>query len=120
VRVTETKSPSLTHRASMSTALVAIVIRGQKVRVETGNIDSQAGSPAKRTAIGAAGGAGAGAAIGAAAGGGAGAAVGAGAGAAAGAVAGKLTGKGVQIAPETRFTYKLTQTVVIDSQQANQ
>jgi uncharacterized protein YcfJ len=118
LRVTEAKSAGLTHRASMSTVLVAVVIRGQKVKVETGNVDSQAGSPAKRTLGGAAIGAGAGAAIGAAAGGGAGAAAGAGAGAAAGAVAGKLTGKGVQIAPETRFTYKLTQAVVINPQEA--
>lgn len=118
LRVTEAKSPGLTHRASMSTCLVAVVIRGQKVKVETGNVDSKAGSQAKRTLTGTAVGAGAGAAIGAAAGGGVGAAAGAGAGAAAGAVAGKLTGKGVQIAPETRFTYKLTQPVVIEPQQA--
>ncbi|MGO9263155.1 MAG: hypothetical protein ACLQU1_43780 [Bryobacteraceae bacterium] len=116
LRVTEAHSPTLTHRASLSTSLVAVTINGQRVNVETGKVDSKAGSQAKRTLTGTAAGAGAGAAIGAAAGGGTGAAAGAGAGAAAGTVAGKLTGKGVQIAPETRFTYKLTQPVAINSQ----
>jgi len=120
LRVTEVKSPGLTHRASMSTCLVAVTINGKRVNVETANVDSQAGSQAKRTLTGTAAGAGAGAAIGAAAGGGAGAAIGAGAGAAAGTVAGKLTGKGVEIASETRFTFKLTQPVVIDSQRGRQ
>jgi uncharacterized protein YcfJ len=104
----------------MSTCLVAVTINGQRVKVETGNVDSQAGSQAKRTLTGTAAGAGAGAAIGAAAGGGTGAAIGAGAGAAAGTVAGKMTGKGVEIAPETRFTYKLAQPAVIDSQRGGQ
>ena len=116
LRVTEAHSPTLTHRASLSTSLVAVTINGQRVNVETGKVDSKAGSQAKRTLTGTAAGAGAGAAIGAAAGGGSGAAIGAGAGAAAGTVAGKLTGKGVQIAPETRFTYKLTQPAAINSQ----
>jgi hypothetical protein len=120
VKVTEAKRPGLTHRATMSTALVAIVINGQKVRVNTEGVDSTAGSQAKRTLTGTAVGAGTGAAIGAAAGGAAGAAMGAGAGAAAGAVAGKLTGKGVEIAPETRFTYKLAQPVAVNSQQEKQ
>ena len=109
LKVVDVQGPGLTHRAALATVLVAVVIRGQRVTVETGKIDSKAGSPAKRTATGGAVGAGAGAAVGAAAGGAAGAAVGAGIGAAAGAVTGKLTGKGVEIAPETRFTYKLTQ-----------
>ena len=118
LKVTEAKGPSLTHRATMSTCLVAVTINGQKVKVETGGVDSTAGSQAKRTLTGTAVGAGTGAAIGAAAGGGSGAAVGAGAGAAAGAVAGKLTGKGVEIAPETRFTYRLSQPVTIPAPEA--
>lgn len=120
LRVKDVHGPSLTHRATLATCLVAIVIGGQRIAVETGQVDSQSGSPAKRTLEGTAVGAGTGAAIGAAAGGGAGAAIGAGAGAAAGAVAGKLTGKGVEIAPETRFTYKLTQPVAIRSQTGRQ
>ena len=44
----------------------------------------------------------------------AGAAVGAGIGAAAGTAGAVLTGKGVEIPSETRFTYKLTQPVEID------
>lgn len=118
LKVVEAQGPGLTHRAMMATALVAVTIHGQRVNVVTGRVDSTAGSQAKRTVAGTAVGAGTGAAIGAAAGGGTGAAVGAGVGAAAGAMAGKLTGKGVQIAPETRFTYKLTQPAVIQSEAA--
>ena len=118
LKVVEAQGPGLTHRAMMATALVAVTIHGQRVNVVTGRVDSTAGSQAKRTVAGTAVGAGTGAAIGAAAGGGTGAAVGAGVGAAAGAMAGKLTGKGVQIAPETRFTYTLTEAVVIQPEAA--
>jgi hypothetical protein len=117
LKVIEVQGPGLTHRASLATALVAVTIHGQRVNVETGKVDSKAGSQAKRTLTGTAVGAGAGAAIGAAAGGGAGAAIGAGVGAAAGTIAGKLAGKGVEIAPETRFTYKLTKPAVINSEE---
>ncbi len=115
LRVTEVHSPGMTHRASLSLSLVAVIVNGQRVMLETGKVDSSAGSQGKRTAVGAAGGAAGGAAIGAMAGGGLGAAVGAGAGAVGGAIAGKLSGKGVEIAPETRFTYRLTQSAVITS-----
>ncbi len=60
-------------------------------------------------------GAGTGAVIGGLAGGGLGAGIGAAAGGAAGAVGGVIMGKSVEIAPETRFTYRLTQPVVINS-----
>ena len=115
LRVIELRSPGMTHRASLSMTLVAVMVNGQRLTLETGKVDSAAGSQAKRTAVGAAGGAAGGAAIGALAGGGLGAAVGAGVGAAGGAIAGKLTGKGVEIAPETRFTYKLIEPAVITS-----
>jgi len=118
LKIVEAQGPGLGHRASLSTALVAVIVKGQRVNVESGKVDSKAGSQAKRTLTGTAAGAGAGAAIGAAAGGGAGAAIGAGVGAAAGSVVGKLTGKGVEIAPETRFTYKLAQAVVVPSAEA--
>jgi uncharacterized membrane protein len=113
LQVTEVRSPGMTHRASLSLLLIAVMINGQRVMLETGKLDSAAGSQAKRTAVGAVGGAAGGAAIGALAGGALGAAVGAGAGAVGGAIAGKLTGKGVDIAPETRFTYRLIQPAVI-------
>ena len=116
LRVVEAKSSGMGHRASLSVTLAAVVINGERVNVETGKVDSQAGSPAKRTAAGTAIGAGAGAGIGAAAGGGAGAAVGAGIGAVGGAIAGKLMGKPVEISPETRFTYKLTQPAMLVNQ----
>lgn len=115
LRVIELHSPGMTHRASLSMTLVAVMVNGQRVMLETGKVDSAAGSQAKRTALGAAGGAASGAVIGALAGGGLGAAVGAGVGAAGGAIAGKLSGKGVEIAPETRFTYRLIEPAVIAS-----
>ena len=118
LRVIDAQGPGLTRRASLATVLVAIIVDGQRVKVETAKVDSKAGSQAKRTLTGTAAGAGAGAAIGAAAGGGAGAALGAGVGAAAGTVIGKLAGKGVEIAPETRFTYRLTQSVAINHEEA--
>jgi uncharacterized protein YcfJ len=119
LKVVEAQKSGLTHRASLSTALVAVFIHGQRYNMQTSRVDSKAGSPAKRTVAGGAIGAGAGAAIGAAAGGAAGAAVGAGLGAAAGAITGKLTGKGVEISPETRFTYTLAQPAVITPEPAS-
>jgi hypothetical protein len=119
LKVVEAQKSGLTHRASLSTALVAVFIHEQRYNIQTSKVDSKAGSPAKRTLAGGAIGGGAGAAIGAAAGGAAGAAVGAGVGAAAGAITGKLTGKGVEIAPETRFTYTLTQPAVITPEPAS-
>jgi hypothetical protein len=116
LRVTDKQSSGFTRRASLSLSLVAVNINGQKVKVETGKVDSKSGSQAKRTATGAAVGAGTGAAIGAIAGGGLGAGIGAAAGGAAGTLGGVLMGKTVEIAPETRFTYTLTQPVVVNNQ----
>jgi uncharacterized protein YcfJ len=115
LRVTDVKNPKF-KRASLTLSLVAVTVNGQRVEVNTDTVDSQSGTRAKRTAVGAAAGAGAGAAIGAAVGGGAGAGIGAGVGALGGATAGILTRKGVEVASETRFTYRLTQPVSINSQ----
>jgi uncharacterized protein YcfJ len=115
LRVSNIENAGFKRRASLSTSLVAVIINGQRVEVSTDKVDSQSGSQAKRTLTGAAVGAGTGAAIGGIVGGGVGAGIGAGVGAAGGAVAGKLFGKAVEIAPETRFTYTLTQPVVIDN-----
>jgi hypothetical protein len=117
LRVTDKRNSHI-HRASLSISLIAVKINGQRVEVKTGDVDSQSGSQAKRALIGAAAGAGTGAAIGAIAGG-VGAGVGAAAGAAAGGVTGLVTGKGVTIASETRFTYKLTEPVVINGQEVS-
>jgi hypothetical protein len=114
LRVTEFKNPHLSGHPMLSLALIAVVINGRRINLETDSVESRAGSRSKRTAIGAGAGAGTGAAIGAAAGGAAGAAVGAGIGAAAGTAGAALTGKGVEIPSETRFTYKLTQPVEIN------
>jgi hypothetical protein len=114
LRVTDFRNPHLSGHPTLSVALIAVVINGHRVNLETDSLESRAGSRSKRTAIGVGAGAGAGAAIGAAAGGAAGAAVGAGIGAAAGTAGAALTGKGVEIPSETRFTYKLTHPVEIN------
>jgi len=116
LQVTDKQRSGFTRRASLSISLVAVTVNGQRVAIETGKVDSKSGSQAKRTATGTAIGAGTGAVIGGLAGGGLGAGIGAAAGGAAGAVGGVLMGKTVEIAPETRFTYRLTQPVVVNSQ----
>jgi len=117
LRVTDFKNPHMAGHPTLSTALVAVIINGHRIKLETDSVESRSGSRSKRTAIGAGAGAAGGAAIGAAAGGAAGAAVGAGIGAAAGTAGAVFTGKGVEIPSETRFTYKLTQAVEIDLQE---
>jgi uncharacterized protein YcfJ len=117
LRVSDIENAGFKRRASLSTSLVAVMINGQRVEVNTDKVDSKSGSQAKRTLTGTAVGAGTGAAIGGVLGGGAGAGIGAGIGAAGGAVAGKLMGKAVEIAPETRFTYRLMRPLVIDYQE---
>ena len=117
LRVSDVQRAGFARRASLSLSVIAVIINGQRVNVETDTVDSKSGSQAKRTLAGTAVGAGTGAAIGGALGGGAGAGIGAGIGAAGGAVAGKLMGKAVEIAPETRFTYRLTQPIVISHQE---
>jgi hypothetical protein len=114
LRVTDFKNPHLSGHPTLSLALIAVMIDGRRINLETGSLESRAGTRSKRTAIGVGAGAGAGAAIGAVAGGAAGAAVGAGIGAAAGTAGAALTGKGVEIPSETRFTYKLAQPVEIN------
>jgi hypothetical protein len=117
LRMSDVQRAGFARRASLSLSLIAVNINGQRVNVETDKVDSKSGSQAKRTLTATAVGAGTGAAIGGALGGGAGAGIGAGIGAAGGAVAGKLMGKAVEIAPETRFTYRLMQPVVINYQE---
>jgi len=114
LQVTDKQRSGFTRRAALSISLVAVTVNGQRIAVETDKVDSKSGSQAKRTATGTAIGAGTGAVIGGLAGGGLGAGIGAAAGGAAGAVGGVLMGKTVEIAPETRFTYRLTQPVVVN------
>jgi hypothetical protein len=115
LRAAEINNPKFAGRASMSMVVVAVTATtGERIEVITGKVDSQAGSHAKRTLVGAGVGAGTGAAIGSV-GGGVGAGIGAAAGAATGAAIGKITGnrEGVTVPSETRFTYTLTQPVTI-------
>jgi uncharacterized protein YcfJ len=104
------------RRASLSLTLIAVIVNGRRVEVSTDKVDSKSGSQAKKTAAGAAIGAGAGAAIGAIAGGGLGAGIGAAAGGAAGTLGAVFSGKAVEIAPETRFTYRLTKPAEMNKQ----
>lgn len=113
LRVAEVQSSGITRRASLSLTLVAVIIDGHRIEVKTASVDSKSGSQAKQTAIGAGAGAGVGAAVGAAAGGAVGAGIGAGVGAAAGTAAAVIKGKPVEIKPETRFTYKLSEPAVV-------
>jgi len=96
-------------RGSLSLTLSAVMLNGRKVNVISDKVDSRRGSTTKRTAVGAAAGAGTGAGIGAIAGGGVGAGIGAAAGAVTGGVLGHLTAKPIEIPPETRYTYRLTE-----------
>jgi len=114
LRVSHVQASGVTRRASLSISLVAITANGRRVDVKTGPVDSKSGSQAKRTATGAAVGAATGAAVGAMAGGAVGAGIGAGVGAAAGTAVAVVKGKPVEIKPETRFTYTLTEPVVIN------
>jgi hypothetical protein len=98
-------------RKVVGTSLVAVSINGQRVEVKTDQIESRAAPHALRNGVA---GAAAGAGIGALAGGGIGAGMGAVAGAIGGAIVDKNTGH-VKIPSETRFTYKLTDSVVIGS-----
>lgn len=100
-------------KGSLSISLIGFMAEGERIAVNTDKVDSHRGSTAKRTAVGAAGGAGAGAAIGAIAGGGAGAGIGAAVGAAAGGIFGHMTAKPIEIAPETRFTFRLEEDITI-------
>jgi hypothetical protein len=122
LRVADVKNPKL-GRASLSTSLVAVTnSAGQRVEVVTDKVDSRDVSHVKSILAGGAAGAGTGAGIGALAGGGVGAGIGAVVGATAGAIGGKAlgSGRGAEIASETRFTYTLSQSIVIDYQGAAQ
>jgi hypothetical protein len=120
VKASDIHAPGVTRRASLSLTLVAVTINGQRVAVQTGKVDSQSGSQAKRAAATTLAGAAVGAGIGAKVAGGVGAAVGAGIGGVGGAIGGKMLSKGVEIAPETRFSYKLTQPVTVTYQGGGQ
>ena len=119
LRVTDIRNPKFKGRATLSLVLVAVIVDGERVDVRTDKVDSHSGSRSKRSAIGIGGGAAVGAGIGGLAGGAVGAGIGAGIGAASGAIGAMMTGKGVEIEPETRFTYKLTKPVVIKDQDVN-
>jgi len=116
LRVVEMERSGFKRRASLSLSLIAVIVDGKRIGVSTGKVDSKSGSQAKKTTAGAAIGAGAGAAIGAIAGGGLGAGIGAAAGSAAGTLGAVFSGKAVEIASETRFTYRLTQPVDMNRQ----
>lgn len=115
-RVNDIEPPGFRRPASLSLTLVAVTVSGVRVSVETSRLASEGEAQGKNTAKAVAIGGAVGAVIGVMAGRGMGAVIGATLGAAGGAFVSKLFGKGVEIAPETRFTYKLTQPAVINFQ----
>jgi hypothetical protein len=98
---------------TLSLRLIAVIIDGQRVGLETGDVVSASSGKGKTTirdgAIGTAAGCGIGAAVGGAVGCGVGGAVGG----AIGASTSALLGKDVKIAPETRLTFKLAQPAAV-------
>jgi hypothetical protein len=100
--------------AAITVSLRSVTIHGQEYRLKTSEFTESGKGRGKRTAVGAGGGAAVGAIIGALAGGGKGAAIGAGAGAGAGTAGAAFTGdKDITIAPETRLTFQLEQSLEV-------
>jgi hypothetical protein len=114
LRVTEIERAGFKRPASLTLALIALDISGQRVNLDTGTLVSKGGSQGKKTGKAAVIGAAGGAAVGVMVAGVKGAAIGAAVGGAGGAMVSKVLGK-VAIEPETRFSYKLTQPVLIAS-----
>ena len=102
-------------RASLNLKLTAVVLNEQRVDLQTDELSSQSASQAKKTATYGGIGAAAGAGIGALAGGGFGAAIGALAGGTAGAAEAGIQHERVNIEPETRLVFTLTQPASLHS-----
>jgi hypothetical protein len=113
LRPSDINNHKLTPHPSITMALVGVTLSGQRVNLDTGGLASEGGSRKKRGALGGVIGATGGAAVGAVFG-----PVGAGVGAIAGGMTGfviaRVTGRGVVIPAEQRFTYKLTQPLVVN------
>jgi hypothetical protein len=92
-------------RASLTLHVVAVVVNGNRVSVNTDVVTSESGSQAGTATKGAIGGAAVGALIGGLLGGGSGAAQGAAIGAGAGVGAAVLRGQRIQVPAETRLTF---------------
>lgn len=107
------QNPKIIGHRSITMALVGVTLSGQRVKLDTAGLASEGGSGAKRSTVGGVIGAGGGAAIGAVFGP-VGAGIGALAGATTGLVIARVTRRGVVIPAETRFTYKLSQPVVVN------
>jgi hypothetical protein len=114
--VTDAKSAGrFKGNAELGLTLSSVTVSGKRYNLTTSTYSESSGSRGKRTALGTGLGAAAGAAIGAIAGGGKGAAIGAGAGAGAGVAGSALTGeRDVEVAPETRIEFKLSQPVTVE------
>jgi hypothetical protein len=100
-------------KASLTLRLVAIVIGGQRIAVDTNEVTAASeGKGEKVTGAGAVGAA-AGAILGGAFGGGKGAAIGAGVGGAAGVAATALKGQRIKVPAESRLTFKTAKPIVL-------
>ncbi len=117
-KATDIVKPGLKRRASLSLSLVAVMVSGQRVRVETSKLESKGGPQGTRTGKAAVIGGATGAVFGAIFGGGMGAGIGAAVGAGAGAIASRFFRAALVIPSESRFTYKLTQDAVLAYQAA--
>jgi hypothetical protein len=115
-RVTDIKKGGLKSRASLSLSLIAVTVSGQRVGVETSSLESESGSRGKSTGKAALIGGVTGGVFGVLLGGGNGAVVGATVGAASGVIFSRILGSGIEIPPETRFTYRLAQPAVMNIQ----
>jgi hypothetical protein len=114
LRVTQLEQAGkLSGRASLALQVVAIVVNGQRVPVQTGEAVAQSKSQTRKTATRGGIGAGLGAGLGALLGGGKGAAIGAITGAAAGATSAALSGERIQVPSETKLTFTLNQAAAI-------
>lgn len=112
--VDERESGKFRGRAELTIAAVALMVKGQEIRLITTSVQEASGSRGARTAKSAAAVGAVGAIIGAIAGGGKGAAIGAGAGAATGAGAqAVMKGQKVKVASETVLTFTLKEPVRI-------
>jgi len=112
-RATDIVQPSYRRAASLKLSLIAVMVSGQRISVETSKLESQGEAQGKKTAKYALVGGAPGAAFGFIFGGLHGAKVMAVVGTAGGVLVAGLLRKGVEIPPETRFTYKLSKDAVM-------
>jgi hypothetical protein len=115
LRIDEIKQAGkLKGSASVSLRVVAMMVNGHRVRLETGDVVSSGPPKGKNTALRGVGGAAGGAAVGGLAAGPVGAGIGAAVGGTVGVTSALFNKGSVKVASESRLTFKLTQPAVIE------